>query len=192
MESSVPLSDSFRRQGRISRSRLSVSLSVSILLFWTGISVRFFYFGRRLGFHQGGSLFVDPQQRSDAESRQLIGISGVLLAAAGLVLSCLACHRCRDDFLADCRGGSGDRLSADLCSDQASAYLSAIESSRLNRGVVAAARAFSAGWSLDVIHNKRFFVTLFLISSIRPSRARLCCQKVFLNSEARLTRFSST
>ncbi len=60
----------------------------AILLFWTGISVRVFLVLVGLwALIQGGSLFLSSRNNeSDAESRQLIGILGALLAAAGLVL----------------------------------------------------------------------------------------------------------
>ncbi len=66
-----------------------VSLVVgAILLFWTGISVRVFLtlVGTWALFQGAGMLLSNRNNDSDAESRQLFGIVGAVLAVMGLIL----------------------------------------------------------------------------------------------------------
>jgi uncharacterized membrane protein HdeD (DUF308 family) len=66
-----------------------VSLVVgAILLFWTGISVRVFLtLVGAWALLQGGGMFLSNRNNdSDAESRQMFGIAGAIMAVTGLIL----------------------------------------------------------------------------------------------------------
>ena len=66
-----------------------VSLAIgAILLFWTGISVRVFLtlVGAWALFQGAGMFLSNRSNDSDAESRQLFGIVGAVLAVTGLIL----------------------------------------------------------------------------------------------------------
>ncbi len=76
-------------QGSVSMVAIIGLLVGAVLLFWTGLSVRLFLIlVGAWALIQGVGLFISSRDReADPESRNLVGIVGVVLALSGLVLA---------------------------------------------------------------------------------------------------------